>query len=77
MLRPFVAPPGIPPWTRDELREAFKKALADPDYLAEAMKMNVEVNMIDYNEAEKLVTYQIKIGGQFAGELKRLNEANR
>jgi hypothetical protein len=77
MLRPFVAPPGIPAKNTKEFREAFAKALADPEYMAEAMKMNIEVNMIDYNEAEKLVTYEIKIGEQLVAALKRLNEANR
>jgi len=51
MARPFAAPPGIPPDRRAALIAAFERATADPEFLAEAERLNVEVNAVS---AEKL-----------------------
>lgn len=44
MARPFVAPPGIPPERGAALREAFKRTMIDPEFLAEADKLKVEIS---------------------------------
>jgi len=77
LLRPFVAPPGIPENKAKELREAFIKAVNDQDYLIEAKKMNFEVNLIDYKEALKLVKYESSISEDMKERLKKLNEDKR
>lgn len=77
MLRPFVAPPGIPEKNAQELREAFTKAVMDSEYLEEARKMNIEVNPIYHDEALNIVKYVIRVDDAFVEKLKRLNEANR
>jgi tripartite-type tricarboxylate transporter receptor subunit TctC len=41
--RPLLAPPGTPPDRVEALRAAFKAAVADPQFLAEASKINMEV----------------------------------
>ena len=44
MARPFVAPPGIPPERGAALREAFERTMIDPEFLAEADKLKVEIS---------------------------------
>jgi tripartite-type tricarboxylate transporter receptor subunit TctC len=43
MGRPFFAPPGIPAERVQALRAAFERTLKDPQFLAEADKMGLEV----------------------------------
>jgi tripartite-type tricarboxylate transporter receptor subunit TctC len=46
MGRPFFAPPGVPPERVKALRDAFEKTLKDPQFLAEAEKMGIEVQHV-------------------------------
>ena len=55
LIRPFVAPPGISPARASELREAFNKAVTDPEFLEEATKVKIDVNPIDWKESESIV----------------------
>ena len=43
MGRPYLAPPGVPPERIAALREAFRKAVADPAFLAEMNKLGMNV----------------------------------
>jgi tripartite-type tricarboxylate transporter receptor subunit TctC len=43
MARPFAAPPGLPADRKAALTAAFERTTADPDFLAEAQRMNLEV----------------------------------
>jgi tripartite-type tricarboxylate transporter receptor subunit TctC len=43
MGRPFFAPPDLPPERLAALRKAFKQTLRDPQFLAEADKLGLEV----------------------------------
>jgi hypothetical protein len=56
LIRPFAAPPGIPLERTKILRNAFEEAVRDPDYIAEAKKANIDVNLITWKESEELVT---------------------
>ncbi len=42
--RPFAAPPDIPADRKAALIEAFAATMKDPDFLAEAKKLNMDVN---------------------------------
>ena len=53
--RPYVAPPGVPPERVKILREAFMKAAADPELLAEAAKMNLEMSPISGEAVQSLL----------------------
>lgn len=53
---PFSAPPNIPADRTKALREAFMKANADPDYLVEAKKLNVDVSPLDGETVTKIIT---------------------
>jgi tripartite-type tricarboxylate transporter receptor subunit TctC len=53
--RPFIMAPGIPPERLAAIRSAFNAALKDPDLLAEAQKLRVDVDGLDAAEMQKLV----------------------
>jgi tripartite-type tricarboxylate transporter receptor subunit TctC len=44
MARPFAAPPGIPDDRKAALVAAFEATMKDPEFLAEAQKLNMDVN---------------------------------
>jgi tripartite-type tricarboxylate transporter receptor subunit TctC len=44
MARPFAAPPGIPEDRKAALITAFELTMKDPEFLAEAQKLNMDVN---------------------------------
>ncbi|MBI4487989.1 MAG: hypothetical protein HY694_02800, partial [Deltaproteobacteria bacterium] len=53
--RPMLATPGTPPERTKILREAYAKALKDPELLAEAKKGKMEVDPSTGEELEELV----------------------
>jgi tripartite-type tricarboxylate transporter receptor subunit TctC len=55
MSRPFVAPPGIPPERAKALEAAMMKASNDPNYLAEAASLKLDVSPIDGEAMLKLI----------------------
>jgi tripartite-type tricarboxylate transporter receptor subunit TctC len=44
MARPFAAPPDIPADRRSALITAFERTMQDPEFLAEAQKLSMDVN---------------------------------
>jgi tripartite-type tricarboxylate transporter receptor subunit TctC len=55
MGRPFLAPPGVPKDRAEALREAFARTMLDPEFLADAEKMQLEITPVTGDETEKLV----------------------
>jgi tripartite-type tricarboxylate transporter receptor subunit TctC len=55
MGRPFFAPPGVPAERVRALREAFAQTLKDPQFLADAEKMGVEVQHVGGEQIHMLV----------------------
>jgi tripartite-type tricarboxylate transporter receptor subunit TctC len=53
--RPVVAPPDVPPERIAALREAFRRAMADPDLLADAERSHIGINPIFAEEMTDLV----------------------
>jgi tripartite-type tricarboxylate transporter receptor subunit TctC len=47
MALPFVAPPHLPADRADALRKAFMRMVGDPDFLADAAKVNLDISPID------------------------------
>jgi tripartite-type tricarboxylate transporter receptor subunit TctC len=47
MARPFAAPPGVPADRAKALQEAFLAAHRDPQFLAEAARMGLEISLVD------------------------------
>ncbi len=60
MGRPFAAPPGVPLARIDALRGAFSRAVADPDFLAEAIKQQLEIRLVDGEALQALVERMFK-----------------
>jgi len=46
MARPFAAPPGIPADRKAALVKAFDATMKDPEFLADAKKLNIDVNPV-------------------------------
>jgi hypothetical protein len=53
--RPYVLPAGVPADRAETLRRAFAAALADPELLAEAQKLNLDVELVSGAELQALV----------------------
>jgi tripartite-type tricarboxylate transporter receptor subunit TctC len=53
--RPFAAPPGLPEETKTALRKAFGDTMKDPDFLAEANKLHVEVRPVSWQKIDQLM----------------------
>jgi len=52
--RPMVAPPGVPPERVKMLREAYNKALKDPELIAEVARSRLDMEPITGQEIEAL-----------------------
>jgi tripartite-type tricarboxylate transporter receptor subunit TctC len=55
MARPFAGPPGIPDDRRKALVAAFDATMKDPEFLADAQKIQADVNPVTAAEIEKLL----------------------
>src|SRR5436309_7230962 len=55
IARPFAAPPGLPPARLQALRAAFDATMKDPQFLAEAKRLELEVRPVPGADVEKLI----------------------
>ena len=55
IARPFAAPPGVPPDRVDILRRAFDETMKDPEFLAEAGKLNAEIDPLTGEQVQDVV----------------------
>ncbi len=55
MARPFAAPPGIPADRKAALIAAFERTTKDPDFIAEAERLNLEVNPVHADKLDALL----------------------
>ncbi len=55
IARPFAAPPGLPPERLQALRAAFDATMKDPQFLAEAKRLDLEVRPVSGADVEKLI----------------------
>src|SRR5215468_2070167 len=56
IARPFAAPPGLPADRTAALRAAFDATMKDPEFLAEARKLNLDVNPLSGAAITSLLT---------------------
>ena len=56
IARPVAAPPGVPPDRVEVLRRAFDATMKDPVFLAEAAKLNAEIDPLTGEEVQDIVT---------------------
>jgi tripartite-type tricarboxylate transporter receptor subunit TctC len=52
---PFLAPPDLPPERKELLRSAFAATLTDPEFLADAKRMALEVSPVSGRAVETLI----------------------
>lgn len=55
MARPLMAPPGLSAQKVKELRKAFDDTMKDPDFLANAKKRKVKINVTSGEDVQKLM----------------------
>ena len=71
---PTVAPPGIPTDRVRILREAYTKALKEPDFLEEAKKRNWDIDQINGEDLEVLAKEVIDQPPQVIDRIRDLFE---
>lgn len=55
VARPFAAPPGIPEDRKNALRKAFDDTMKDPEFVAEAKTLSLDVDPVSGAEVDKLI----------------------
>jgi len=55
MGRPLAAPPQVPPTRVAALRRAFERTLRDPEFLAEAEKLALEIDLVTGETLQSMV----------------------
>ena len=55
MGRPYLAPPGIPADRQEALRRAFDATTQDPEFLADANRIQLEINPVNGEEIDTLI----------------------
>jgi tripartite-type tricarboxylate transporter receptor subunit TctC len=55
IARPFAAPPGVPPDRVEMLRRAFDATMKDPEFLAEAGRLNAEIDPLTGEQVQDIV----------------------
>lgn len=72
MAQSFVAPAGVPPERAAALRDAFLRATRDPEYVAEAKKLEIDNSPIDHLEIEALLRRAAATPKPVIAEFERL-----
>ncbi len=60
MGRPFAAPPKVPAARVAALRQAFRRTMKDPDFLAEAQKLQLEIAPVEGEALQAMVARMFK-----------------
>ena len=55
LARLFVGPPGMDKKRIEQFNLAARKVEKDPDYLAEANKLNIDTNFVHYDETNQII----------------------
>src|SRR5262249_10906156 len=59
--RSFFAPPGVPPAIAETLRRGFATMTKDPDFIADANKINAELDIGTGDEVQKAVEQTLHV----------------
>ena len=60
--KPFLAPPGVDPERVAMLRKAFAATLSDPQFIADAEKLNLRIDPMSADEVTQIVAQTIGAG---------------
>jgi hypothetical protein len=72
MTRVYVTTPGTPKDRVEILRKAFADTLKDPDFLAEANKVQLEVNPLTGEEVKTIVDNLFKLNPPIVAKLSSI-----
>ena len=61
--RPFFVPPGVPDDRVQALRRAFDATMKDPEFLADAKKLSLEIDPITGEQAQELIARVLAYAG--------------
>lgn len=70
--RPFVAPPGVPDAQKAALRKAFDDTMKDPDFLAEAKRLSLEIDPVSGATIDRIVAELYATPKDVTDEARRL-----
>jgi tripartite-type tricarboxylate transporter receptor subunit TctC len=75
--RPLLAPPRVPPERIAMLRRAFDRTMADPEFLAEAMRLNMDIKPLAGEELQRIATEIVHSSPESLARAKELIGATR
>lgn len=76
LARLFTLPPDVPPQRVQALRAAFDAMVKDPHFLADAKKLNLDINPINGEEATRMVQLLSKMPASIVEKLRPVLAAN-
>lgn len=74
IARPFVAPPGVPADRAKALQEAFVAVHRDPDFLAEAEKLKLDISPIGGKEALDAIAHLENASPEVLAKIRKVME---
>jgi len=75
--RPYFVPPGVPEDRVQALRRAFDATMKDPDFLADAKKLSLEIDPITGEQAQELIARVIRTPEPVAERVRKALEPPR
>jgi tripartite-type tricarboxylate transporter receptor subunit TctC len=72
ITRPYALPPGTPKERTQLLRKAFMETMADPEFLAETKKSNLDIDPLTGEEVEKIVARFFKLDSSVVTKLREI-----
>ena len=76
MAQPFIAPPDVPPERAGALQRAFLAMVADPAFVAEARRLNVELSPAGADAIRARLSAAASVPKETMAEFNRILEAN-
>jgi tripartite-type tricarboxylate transporter receptor subunit TctC len=73
--RPMLIPPNVPADRVRALREAFNKAVKDPEFLEQAKKLNLDITLVTGEEIQKIVERTMNTPKDVVAKFERMISA--
>jgi tripartite-type tricarboxylate transporter receptor subunit TctC len=73
--RPFFLPPNVPPARVAAMRRAFEATLKDPEFLADAEKLKLEIDPINGEQLAKMLEEMAKTPPEIVAKVRAAYEA--
>ncbi|MCC6889333.1 MAG: hypothetical protein IT536_12430 [Hyphomicrobiales bacterium] len=72
--RPFFVPPGVPAERVEALRRAFDATMKDKDFLADAAKMNLEIDPLTGEQVQAVIARVLRTPAPIAERVRKALE---